>query len=300
MLIEKIQLWEDIDYVTLQTYILEYSPELQPERKRPAVIVCPGGAYLGTSDREGEPVAMRFAAQGYHTFVLRYTTFYRNSAENCSEPPIVNPGVVYPQPVFDLAKAVLTVRQNAEGWNIDINQIAVCGFSAGGHLAASLGVHWQDFFLKDKLGVSNELLKPNALILGYPLLDYLSLKQEAAVKADAPTMELWHLSNQAVFGVSEPSDEDLEKLSPSRYVSSLTPPAFLWHTADDPLVYVSNSLNFSHALADHQVPFELHVFESGVHGLSLCDETTAGEEGHINIDCQPWALLAMNWLKKHC
>lgn len=178
MLIEKIKLGDDCDYVNLQAYILDNSQEFNKDKKRPAVIICPGGAYLGTSDREAEPVAIRFATQGYHTFVLRYTTYFTKLLPDLDSLPVGNKKSAYPQPLFDLAKAMIIVRENANKWFIDSDKIAICGFSAGGHLAASMGVHWQDEFLKEKFGVDSNILKPNAFILGYSVLDYKIMKEE--------------------------------------------------------------------------------------------------------------------------
>jgi len=295
-----IQLWQDREEVQVQTYILKQSKEFQVNFKRPTVIVCPGGAYLGTSDREAEPVALRFNSKGYHAFVLRYTTFYRdgfNFAQGLS--PEGNERAKFPQPLLDLAATIALVRKNAEEWNVDPDRIIVTGFSAGGHLAASLGVHWHESFLAEQLSMENEQFKPNALILGYPVLDYTLMKEETEKEIDEMKLGLWNISNQAVFGKSDPTWEELEERSTVKHVTSSTPPTFLWHTADDDLVYAQNSLRFAIALAKEKIPYELHVFENGVHGLSLCDETTAGHETHINPDCAVWFDLALNWLKKH-
>jgi acetyl esterase/lipase len=299
MLIEKIQLWEDSEIGTLHTYILNNSMEFQKDQLRPAVVICPGGGYLGTSDREAEPIALKFASLGYHTFVLRYTTYFKEKVQDFNNLPAPNEKSAYPQPLFDLAKAMLIIRENASNWLVDTDKITVCGFSAGAHLSASLGVHWNSSLLKEKFNVDNELFKPNAVVLGYPLLDYQLMKEKVETEANEFIKGFWEISGKAVFGTSNPSDEQLLEVSPVNYVSSETPPTFIWHTADDDLVYAENSLRFATMLAKHKVPYELHVFESGVHGLSLCDETTAGDPSHINPECKVWFDLAHNWLKKH-
>ncbi|WP_462409545.1 alpha/beta hydrolase [Neobacillus sp. Marseille-QA0830] len=299
MLIEKIQLWDDNDSVTLHTYILNNSMEFQKDQLRPAVVICPGGGYLGTSDREAEPVALKFASLGYHTFVLRYTTYYQEWVKDFQNPPEPNKNSAYPQPLFDLAKAMLIIRENASKWYVDPEKIAICGFSAGGHLSASLAVHWNSSLLNEKFHADNELFKPNAVILGYPLLDYQVMKEKLETEAAEFEKGFFQISNKAVFGVPNPSDEQLSEASPVNYVTTQTPPSFIWHTADDPLVYAENSLRFATQLAKHKVPYELHIFESGVHGLSLCDETTASNPSHLNADCKIWVELASNWLKKH-
>ncbi|GFZ29958.1 acetylesterase [Clostridium zeae] len=299
MLIKKIQLWEDNEQVNLITYILDNSMEYQTNKKRPSIIVCPGGGYLGTSDREAEPIAMKFATQGYNTFVLRYNTCFNKMEIDFSNLPQVNERAVYPGPLFDLAKAMMVIKENAEEWFVDSEKISICGFSAGAHLAASIGVHWQDELLKEKFKVSNETFKPNAVILGYPLLDYNLMKEEVEEIGNEWVREFWKVSNKAIFGKSELTKEELAELSPTNYVTPNTPPTFIWHTADDGLVYVSNTLKFASELTKNKVPYELHIFENGVHGLSLCDETTASEAAHINQHCAHWFDLAVEWLKKH-
>jgi acetyl esterase/lipase len=266
MIIERINLWGDCDDVTLHSYILDNSKEFQTDKARPAIIICPGGAYLGTSDREAEPVALRFAAQGYHTFVLRYTTHFKEWVHDFNNLPPSNENSAYPQPLFDLAIAILIVRENASKWLVDSEKIAICGFSAGGHLAASMGVHWHSGLLREKFNVHNEMLQPNAIILGYPLLDFQLMKEKIETESNEIARDLFNLANKAVFGTSSPSTEQFSELSPINYVSSRTPPTFIWHTADDELVYAENSLKFATVLAKHKVLYELHVFESGVHG----------------------------------
>jgi acetyl esterase/lipase len=298
MLIEKIQLWDDSETVTLHSYILDNSMEFQKDQLRPAVVICPGGGYLGTSDREAEPVAMRFASLGYHTFVLRYSTYFKEKVQDFNNLPVPNENSAYPQPLFDLGKAMLIIRENASKWLVDTDKIAVCGFSAGAHLSASIGVHWNSKLLQDKFQVDHEIFKPNAVILGYPLVDYQLMKEKVETEANEFINGFWEISGKAVFGTPNPSDEQLSEASPVNYVSSQTPPTFIWHTADDDLVYAENSLRFATMLAKNKVPYELHVFESGVHGLSLCDETTAGDPRHINPECKVWFDLADNWLKK--
>ncbi|XID94535.1 alpha/beta hydrolase [Paenibacillaceae bacterium WGS1546] len=298
MRVQVCSLRDDDPQVKLQAYILDDSPEFWKIKPRPAVVICPGGAYLGTSDREAEPVALRFAALGFHAFVLRYTTFFAEWPSDWANLPEPRAGSAYPRPLYDLAKAMSTVREHASEWDVDPDRIAVVGFSAGGHLAGSLGVGWHERFLSDALGEANERFRPNALILGYPLLDYSATKLELESRGDDTKLGLWQLFNQAAFGQPNPTDEQLERFSPVHGVSERTPPAFIWHTADDDLVFAVNALNFASALAARQVPFELHVFESGVHGLSLADAASAGEPAHVNPDVAAWFDLAARWLNK--
>ncbi|WP_217362278.1 alpha/beta hydrolase [Cohnella herbarum] len=287
-----IPLYDHNEYVRLEAYLLHSSDEFQLGRNRPAVIVCPGGGYLCTSDREAEPVALRFAAQGYQVFVLRYTTYFKEYVPDLNERPPGNPHSVFPQPLYDLALALLIVRRDSAKWRVDPDRITIVGFSAGGHLAACLGVHWADDFLYERFNVDRGLLRPDALILGYPLVDH-SLAMEA--EKDEPFRELVY---QAHFGHSNPTPEERKARSPVHFVTSRTPPTFLWHTADDDLVDARNSMKWALALAENKVPYELHIFESGVHGLSLADETSAAEEAHMNASCRIWFELALSWLRR--
>ncbi|MFS0724250.1 alpha/beta hydrolase [Paenibacillus sp. 1P07SE] len=300
MISKTIQLWEEAPYVKLQCYPHPDAQTIQPGPKRPAVIICPGGAFLGTSDREAEPVANRFNVNGMHAFVLRYTTYYQERLTSLADAPPGNPASAYPQPLLDLAKAMLYVRQHAGELGVDPDRIALCGFSAGGHLAASLGVHWESELLRDTLGCESRWFKPNALILGYALLDYAAMTPKHDQAPDPGNARLTELANLAVFGKPDPTPEEYENLSPARYVSPSTPPTFLWHTQADGLVYVENSLRFAGELAKHGVPFDLHIFEQGDHGLALGDETSARGPEHINAHAARWVDLAFSWLKLRC
>jgi acetyl esterase/lipase len=299
MLMKKIQLWEHNEHVNLFAYILDNSREFKADEKRPAVIICPGGGYLGTSDREAEPVAMRFAAKGYHAFVLRYSTYYTEWISDFNNPPKGNEKSVFPAPLFDLARAMVVIKESADKWYLDRDKIALCGFSAGGHLAAYMGVHWQDDILKKKFKVHSKFFKPNALILGYPLLDFNVMKEKLLENPNEFQRRYFEISSKAVFGKADPSDKELAELSPVNYVSSNTPPAFIWHTANDNFVYVENSIKFASQLTRNKIPYELHIFEQGPHGLSLCDETTAGDESQISPHCSIWFDMAMEWMKKY-
>ena len=136
---EKIKLWEGREDVTLTTYVLDDSPEMLKGKKRPAVIVCPGGAYLSCSDREGEPIAMRFASMGYHAFVLRYSVYSENKGGmmfGAQKDPEPKPWLNHPAPMRDIACAMLEIRKHADEWLVDMDKIAICGFSAGAHNCA--------------------------------------------------------------------------------------------------------------------------------------------------------------------
>ena len=265
MIAKTIDIWENIDYAykgdgfvpTLDTYILK------GEKKRPAVLICPGGGYRHTSPREAEAIALQFTRVGYHSFVLYYSVAPRR----------------HPQPLLDLARSMTIIRENAEEWNVDAGKIAVCGFSAGGHLAASLGVHWNKSYLFKQEGIKEGWTKPNLLILSYPVIT----EGEFAHKG----------SFENLLG-SDASKEQREEMSIEKQVGVQMPPAFIWHTFEDSSVPVENSLLLAKAMREKNIPFEMHIYPDGVHGLSLAtEETDIVQEG-----VETWMDLCINWLKR--
>ena len=266
-----INIWEDFKgsikgKAKLTAYILDNSEEISLSRKNKAVLICPGGGYEFVSKREGEPVALAFLAEGINAFVLNYE---------------VAPYVKHPQPILDVSRSMCIIRENAERWNIDINNIAVCGFSAGGHLAASLGVFWKEKYIQDMLGIQEGMNKPNALILCYPVI---SCKKEIAHR-DTFYNLLGYNQEEKIY----------ESMSLENHVSKDTQPAFIWHTFDDNTVPVENSLVFAQSMKKNNIPFELHIFPKGVHGLSLCDERTATNAELINPEAGRWVKMCMDW-----
>lgn len=252
----------------ISAYIPENSEEININKKRETIIICPGGGYEFTSDRESEPIALKFVAQGFNAVVIRYS---------------IAP-VRYPTALLELAETVRYVREKEKEWNVDTEKVIVCGFSAGGHLAGSLGVLWNNEIIEKYLDIKNEEVKPNAMILCYPVIS----SGEFAHKG----------SFDSLLGEKE-AEISRENLSLEKLVSIETPKTFLWHTFDDGTVPVQNSLLFSNALASNKVQFELHIYPSGVHGLGLCEEITAmnGRSEHINSHIASWFNLACQWIK---
>lgn len=298
MIVNKYLLYEDRNDVNVTAYILDDSPEMLKGKSRPAVIICPGGAYLNCSDREAEPVAIAFMNMGYHAIVLRYSTYQEGKGgfPDPTKPMPVKEHCVYPNPMREIGMAMLFIHKHAAEWLVDTKRIALCGFSAGAHNCAMYAVNWKQPILTDFLQAEKEMLRPVAVILGYPLTDYCYLND--TMNGDPVAQGLFTISNGSFLGTSEPSEELLKEVSPVYHVDEDTPPCFLWATASDGLVAVQHSIRMSHALADHKVPFELHIFEEGDHGLSLANQTTAEAKGHLNQDVAQWITLAEKWLRK--
>ncbi len=301
MIHEKKLLWPGREDVSLTTYVLADSQEMLAGKARPAVIVCPGGAYLSCSDREGEPVALRFNAMGYHAFVLRYSVYSENKGGMLfggDKDAQSKPWLTHPAPMRDIARAMLEIRAHAAEWKVDMEKIALCGFSAGAHNCAMYSVYWDKPVMREPFGVEAEALRPAATILGYTLSDYCFMEQAAGGSEDPMARGLFEMSNLAFTGQRRPGPELLEAISPARLVTKATPPMFLWATAGDRLVPVQHSTLMATALANAGVPFEMHIFEQGDHGLALADQSTAHDVGQLNPDAAKWAGLCQAWLEK--
>ncbi len=180
----------------------------------------------------------------------------------------VNPNSVHPAPMRDIGKAFLTIRAHADEWLVDTERIAICGFSAGAHNCAMYSVYWQDPVICGFFGEEPAAFKPAAAILGYGICDYHLMFGEIA---DPFAQALSDAASIAFMGTKSPTQELLDVVSPVLHVSKNTPPTFLWATAADDLVPVENTTRMATALAHAGVPFEVHVFEEGAHGLSLAD-----------------------------
>ncbi|MFA9559438.1 alpha/beta hydrolase [Evansella sp. AB-rgal1] len=300
MIYEVKKLYEDREDVTLTSYVHSDSSELLNGEKRGAVLICPGGAYVNCSDREAEPVAFRFASMGYHAFVLRYST-YMNGEKGFPEMGMelsINEKSLYPNPMRDIGKAMLYIRERAEEWFIDTEKIAICGFSAGAHNCAMYSVYWNDPVLTEYFDVTPVQLKPAATILGYMLSDF-TLQNSWVQQSDDPgTKHIADVANIAYTGTIDPDQELLHKISPARHVSDVTPPTFLWTTTEDALVPVEHTIRMAGALAQNNIPFEMHVFEEGQHGLSLANQATASNRELLNLDAAKWIDLCEQWLLK--
>lgn len=257
----------DNTQVALDTYVTHVSNEIDPDIRRPAILVCPGGGYAFCSEREAEPVALRFAALGFNTFVV----WYRVAPNR------------FPKPQQDAAAAMAYIRKNAEALHTDPNRIAILGFSAGGHLAGSIGTMWQRAELWEELGLTCEDVRPNAMVLCYPVLVSGRWAHQGSFE---------NLTGCKDWSVHEAYS--LDKLVDGKFC----PPAFLWHTFNDTCVPVQNSLAMAQALRENGVGAEVHIFPEGPHGLSLASEETARNADLIQPDCQCWPELAARFLKK--
>ena len=238
---------------TLTVYLRDSCARMPGVLDRPLVLVVPGGGYTHVSAREGDPVALQFAAAGYHTAVLDYA--------------ICEKAKDY-LPLRQLAEAIGLVRQHAEEWHVLPEKIAVCGFSAGGHLALSGAV-------LDIPGASAQP-RPNAVILGYPVVtagEYAHCGSFVQLAGSEDTRA------QQAFGLED-------EITPA------APPMFVWATMEDETVPVENTLLLAGALRRAKVPCEVHIFEKGVHGTSISTAEVDRPSRHRHH----WVELAVEWL----
>jgi len=220
-----------------------FRPWLDPyilpgRRRRGLVVVCPGGGYYARATHEEKPIARMFNRMGLHAAVVHYR---------------VMPDL-HPAPLMDAARAVRIVRHRAREWRVDPRRVAICGFSAGGHLAGSLGVHFSTARAGVHDAVSRRSCRPDAMVLCYAVISY-------TVPIDRPCF--WNLLG------NRPSKIQTDKMSLERHVGRRTPPAFIWQTVEDRAVPIENAVLMAGALRKRGIPYEFHAFPRGQHGLGL-------------------------------
>lgn len=267
MFSETVELYDGDPRVTLTAYIHTDAPELRIA-PRPALIVFPGGGLEYLSEREAEPVAVSFFGIGMNTFVLRYS---------------IGEFGHFPLPLLDASLAVTYIRRHADEYHIDPHRVFAAGFSAGGYIAAMLGVRWQEPFIEEELDIEFGENKPDGLILAYPVIT---------------AMEFAHRGTINISIGEDAKEDELEAHSLELLVTEDTPPAFIWHTSDDRSVPVENSLIFAAALSSYGIPFELHVYPKGPHGLSLATrETSCGSRALEDARVAEWTRLAASFIE---
>jgi len=246
----------------INSYIHERFDEYCPNRTRPAMIVFPGGGYYMRSDRECQPIAISYLAQGFNAFTVEYTT-YDDAGETAHMPVML----------IEAGMAVAYVRENAEKYAIREDKIAVIGFSAGGHLAGSITTMFDSEEIVNALGEKAKLCRPSASVLSYPVITMHE-------KTHGGTRDVATNKNPDLY----------DKYSIDKRVTKNTPPCFVWATSQDNAVPVINSVLMAKALAENDVPFDLHIYNKGVHGLALANLET------YKKDC-PWLLdeVAKDW-----
>lgn len=260
------QLKENTCNPKVEVYLPEPMREMGWEnKKQPCILICPGGGYGFVSQREAEPIALKFLEQGYNVFVLTYSIAPHR----------------FPQQLREVAASLELIHQNADEWLCDVERVAIVGFSAGGHLAA----HYSNAYDCSEVREIFPDSKPvQATILAYPVIT---------------SKEVYIHKGSFVNLLGEiPQDID-NRFSCENLVTDKTPPTFLWHTASDNVVPVENSLLYAMELSKHKIPFEMHVYPEGPHGMATADELTCGKEYLLTnaVRTHEWIEAVKNWLK---
>ncbi len=250
MTTETIYLRENDDAVKMQTFIHDDSTNVIAGKRRAMVVLAGGGYFFLANDREGEPVAIKYFAQGFNCFLVNYS---------------IGEKAAFPTPVQDVSKAIVHIRRNAEKYNIDPEKIYVIGFSAGGHLAASVGTFWAEDWAKSDDDMVYGENKPTATLTCYPVIT-------------GDTRYSHHDSFMRILGYpiekQDATETELELYSIEKHITDKTVPTFIWHTFEDDCVPLENTLLYSSALKKAGVHFELHIYPKGNHGLALATKET--------------------------
>ena len=258
----QIKLWDgDIPFLNADADTPNYMTAylIDTDEKRPCIVIYPGGAYRARAYHEGEPVARFFNSRGFHAVVVAYRVYPNRD----------------PAPLADAQRAIKLVRYHADEWNIDPDRVITLGFSAGGHLCGSTLVRDEVRIDCDRFDAIDAMpYRPNGGILCYPVI---------SVENDYGHVG----SGMSLLG--ERYDSEKTDYNLSKKIKEDTPKAFLWHTSDDAAVNVKNSLIFAERLRDAGIPFELHVFPHGKHGLGLAPDYP---------DIRQWATLAADWVER--
>ncbi len=261
MIFKTISLRPEDETITLDAYVADpYGDNL-----RKAILVIPGGGYKEIcSDREGEPIALAFLPYGYNAFVLKYSVGRKRP---------------FPAQLIEAAMAIKHIKDNAVEYGIDPDNVFVTGFSAGGHLTGSCGILWKHPAIYEALDMPYGYNKPKGIMPIYPVVN----GHEGSFK------NLWCTDT--------PTDEQKKQSYLNLHVDKDSAPAFILHTATDEIVPVQDSFDLANAYAKAGVPFELHIYPKGPHGMALANEITAwnGRKEYVNPEIAKWVGMAAAW-----
>lgn len=247
----------------LHTYARPQEGFLAESGGRWGVLILPGGGYGVVAKSEGEPVALAFLGAGVQAFVLEYS---------------VAPAR-WPRQLLETAAAIAYLRENAARYGIAPDKIAVCGFSAGGHLAGCAANLWGHKAIAEALGITGAQVRPDAAILNYPVITMGEFGSE--------------MTRSNLFGDAPVAGETSLETS----VTDRNPPTFLWATYTDGSVPVENTLMYANALRAKGVSFDLHIFSKGPHAMGIATADSAWQEDHTDARASEWHALCVSWLK---
>jgi acetyl esterase/lipase len=243
------------------------SPKRQSSATGAAMVICPGGAYAGLAPHEGNDYALWLNQHGVTCFVLKYR--------------LGSSGYHYPAEFQDVTRAIRWVRAHAADYKIDPNRIGIMGSSAGGHLASMALTHFDSGDTNSPDPVERQSSRPDLGILCYPVITMGELTHRG--------------SRNSLLGTNQ-SPEMVKYLSSELQVTASTPSCFLWTTFEDRTVPMENSMMFAEALRKNRVPFDLHIYQKGGHGMGLKDKPPFAQPHPWAADCLFW-LKAQGWVR---
>lgn len=250
--------------IVVKCYLPEnYHINGRENRKRPCMVVCPGGGYMGAYPLEGEPIAMHFLPKGFNVFTIYYS-------------PAPNR---FPTQLREVAALFDLIHKNAEKWNCDTEKIGIMGFSAGGHLAAHYSNCYNCEEIKEVLG---EGKRPFCSVLCYPV-----------VSADE---SLGHVASFKNLLGHTPDRDETDRFSTHKMITPDTPMAYIWHTSHDNVVDVRHSLLYAEGLSKYKIPYEMHIYPYGWHGLCTCDRETLETTDPKVLHDSEWLESLKKWI----
>ena len=274
MLHKTIKLKTD-EKVTLTTYIHDHSEQAEFQiPKRPAVIILPGGAFSFLADWEAEPAALTFLKEGYNTFILHYS---------------VGDACTYPEILEEVSLAVWEVRKHAEEWGTDPDAIVLMGFSAGACIAAMSATQWNTPGMAERLGVPEKGIRPDAAVICYGAWDNTNTIQKDPKYYNPDAAKI--------------AKECTPELDMIHYTGPHMPPLFIWHNRYDKYVPAVNPLMIAAKMLELDLPFELHLFQGGQHGMSVCNTLNSyqgeyKEAREENPNVAMWVPMCVNWINQ--
>lgn len=291
---QEIKLRED-GTASLCAYVLDPAISFGKYKTRPAMVVCPGGAYLEIEPKEGEAVAARWLGMGYQVFVLRYKHYCKTHLGEVGTAPIIDEDSCVPEQLVDLMAAMRVVHEHAQEWDIDERRIYVMGFSAGAHLVGSLAERFDEAELLARAGATAEQAKPAATIMGYPMISASPLfRLVDEFSEQMPGMR--HMLSRGIFGCDEPTQEQEDAIDLALHVRPDMPRLFVWQPGEDVVVSPLETVRFMANAVAAGVPCEFHLFQRGPHGVSLGDESSAAIDEDVQPEAAEWVAACKRWL----
>jgi len=262
-----------VDLTEYGVYLDAYIADPIKEFTRKAILIIPGGAYEYHSPREAEPIVHAFMPYGYSAFVLHYTV-----GKDSGKP--------FPAQLIEATLAIKHIKDHAVEYAINPQEIFVVGFSAGGHLAGAVGTMWKSEAVKNAVkDMPYGYNRPKGVMLMYPM-----------ISPDYSNCDRYTSAWKTLLCTDAPSEAQLRMASIEKNVDADSSPAFILHTFTDPVVDVRNAMALGMAYSEAGVPFEMHIYPEGPHGLSVANATSAwGKPAYINSRVAEWVRLATEW-----